>query len=122
MAVKKIDWKNVRERALWTFAEGFVTCISPISITIDVFLDTGHFKAWLFGALLSSVLGGVMGGVSALKTCILDIIKQHNEQYKEIEPDIDYFEDDSEFDDEDLEDVFPEESKEIDDDEGDAEE
>lgn len=70
----KLDWKNILERAAWTFVEGFVTCISPVSITIDVFLDTGHFKAWLFGALLSSVLGGVMGGLSALKTYILEVI------------------------------------------------
>lgn len=60
---------------MWTFIEGFLTCVTPVSITIDVFLDPGHFKAFLLGSLLSSVLGGVMGGLSALKTYILEVIK-----------------------------------------------
>lgn len=111
MAVRKIDWRNVLERALWTFAEGFIVAL-PITLSMD--MNGATWKSILLGALMS--------GVSAVKTCILDLIKQHNEQYKETEPDIDYFEDDSELTDEDLEDIFSEESKETDDGEGDAEE
>ena len=70
-----MNWKNILERALWTFVEGFLTCITPVSVTVDVLYDVGHFKAFLMGALLSSVLAGVMGGLSALKTVVIDVIK-----------------------------------------------
>lgn len=96
MAVRKIDWRNVLERALWTFVEGFIVAL-PVTLSMD--MNGATWKSILFSAL--------MGGVSALKTCALDLIKQHNEQYKEIEPDIDFYEDDSELEDEDLDDVFP---------------
>lgn len=96
MAIRKIDGKNVLERALWTFAEGFVVAL-PVTLSMN--MDGATWKSILFSAL--------MGGVSALKTCALDLIKQHNEQYKEIESDIDFYEDDSELEDEDLDDVFP---------------
>lgn len=76
--IKKIDWKDLLERAVWTFVEGFLVAL-PVTLTMDI--SGAAWKTILFSAALS--------GVSAVKTLILDIARQHNEQYKakEIEPD-----------------------------------
>ena len=58
----RIDWKNVGERALWTFIEGFVVAL-PSTIALDV-----------DGALWKSILGAaVMSGISAVKNMIAEI-------------------------------------------------
>lgn len=98
--IKKIDWKNVLERALWTFVEGFLL---TLPVTIPLGASSATWKSILLGAL--------GGGISALKTCIVDLIRQHNEQYKET--DIEVYDDEIEPDEYgDLEDVFPEENEE----------
>lgn len=75
---KNVDWKNVLERALWTFAEGFLVAL-PVTISIN--MSGATWKTAIFSALMS--------GVSAVKTLAIDLIKQHNAQYeaKQIEPD-----------------------------------
>ena len=52
-----MDWKNVLERAAWTFVEGFLIAL-PLG-------NGGVTKAALMGAL--------MAGLSALKTLIIEI-------------------------------------------------
>ena len=83
--LKKVDWKNVLERLLWTFAEGFLLSIPIIA--------PENFNDLLNGSWKMLLAGAVGAGISAVKTVAVDIIKQHNEQYKkkmfedEIEPD-----------------------------------
>lgn len=59
-----MDWKNILERALWTFLEGFLVAIPSLtSLELD-------------GVLWKSILlSGIMGGISALKTFIIELIK-----------------------------------------------
>ena len=63
-----MDWKNIAERALWTFVEAFLVAL-PTTITMDI---TG--AAWK-----SALLSAACAGLSALKTFIIEVIqsKQH---------------------------------------------
>ena len=55
-----MDWKNIIERAAWTFVEGFLIALPLGGGEVD--------KAALMGAL--------MAGLSALKTFVLEVIRQ----------------------------------------------
>lgn len=59
-----IDWKNVLERALWTFVEAFLVAL-PTTISVDM---TG--AAWK-----SALLSAACAGVSAVKTLIIEMIQ-----------------------------------------------
>ena len=59
-----IDWKDLLERAGWTFLEAFLVAL-PVTISTDM---TG--AAWK-----SALFGAACAGVSALKTFVLEIIK-----------------------------------------------
>lgn len=62
-----IDWKNVLERAGWTFLEAFLVAL-PATISMDM---TG--AAWK-----SALLGAACAGISAVKTLLIEII--HNRE------------------------------------------
>lgn len=60
-----IDWKNVLERALWTFLEAFLVAL-PATITMDM---TG--AAWK-----SALLSAACAGISTVKTLIIEMIQR----------------------------------------------
>jgi hypothetical protein len=51
-----MDWKNILERAAWTFIEGFLA-----GITFSLEMDK------------TMILSATMAGLSALKTLILEV-------------------------------------------------
>lgn len=57
-----MDWKNIIERALWTFLEGFLVALP-------------------FGSEITraALVGAAMAGLSALKTMLVDLIRQRIE-------------------------------------------
>ena len=59
-----MDWKNIIERAAWTFLEGFIVALPAAS---QLGVDAAAWKAALIGAS--------MAGLSALKTLVLEVIK-----------------------------------------------
>ena len=59
-----MDWKNVCERALWTFLEGFLVALPALN---GAGLDAAAWKAALLSAL--------MAGLSALKTLSIELIQ-----------------------------------------------
>lgn len=61
-----IDWKNLLERAAWTFIEAFLVAL-PTTISMDM---TG--AAWK-----SVLLGAACAGLSAVKTLIIEIIQKN---------------------------------------------
>lgn len=61
----KINWKDILERAAWTFAEGFLIAL-PASFTIG--MDGAAWK--------SALAAAAMAGLSALKTYIVEVIKK----------------------------------------------
>ena len=64
----KINWKDILERAAWTFVEGALLAL-PASFSLD--MDGAAWKALAFSA--------AMGGLSALKTYILEVIRIRRE-------------------------------------------
>lgn len=61
-----IDWKNILERAAWTFLEAFLVAL-PATISMDM---TG--EVWK-----SALLGAACAGLSAVKTLIIEIIQKN---------------------------------------------
>lgn len=61
-----INWKDILERAAWTFAEGFLIAL-PTTFTIG--MDGAAWKSALFAAGLA--------GLSAVKTFALEVVKSH---------------------------------------------
>lgn len=59
-----IDWKNIGERALWTFLEAFLVAL-PATVSVD----TLGGAAWK-----SALLSAACAGLSALKTFIIEVI------------------------------------------------
>jgi hypothetical protein len=60
-----INWKNIAERALWTFLEAFLVAL-PATISIDSFGGA----AWK-----SALLSAACAGLSAVKTFVIEIIQ-----------------------------------------------
>lgn len=58
----KIDWKNILERALWTFLEA---ALGSLPVTIP--LDAGK------AAATSMLISAVAAGLSAVKTLIIEV-------------------------------------------------
>ena len=61
-----INWKDVLERAIWTFAEGFLIALPA---TFSVGMDGAAWK--------SALLGAAMAGLSALKTVAIEFVKNN---------------------------------------------
>lgn len=61
-----INWKDVLERAIWTFAEGFLIALPA---TFSVGMDGAAWK--------SALLAAAMSGLSALKTVAIEFVKKN---------------------------------------------
>ena len=66
-----INWKEILERAGWTFLEAFLVAL-PATISID--MDGAAWKTALFSAACA--------GLSALKTFIIEVVKAKKQQYQ----------------------------------------
>ena len=62
-----MDWMNILERALWTFLEAFLVAL-PATISTD--MDGAAWK--------SVLLSAACAGISAVKTLIIELIKNKN--------------------------------------------
>jgi len=60
----KINWKNLLERAAWTFVEAFLVAL-PATVSLD--MDGAAWK--------SALLSAACAGLSALKTFVIDVIE-----------------------------------------------
>jgi len=66
-----IDWKNLLERAAWTFVEAFLVAL-PATIKLDI--PGAEWKSILMSAAAA--------GISAVKTLIIDYI--HGKQAEKL--------------------------------------
>ncbi len=64
-----MDWKNILERAAWTFLQGFLVALPAAS---QLGLDAAAWKAALIGA--------AMAGLSALKTFVLELLQNKDKE------------------------------------------
>jgi hypothetical protein len=62
-----INWKDIIERAAWTFIEGFLVALPA---TFSIGMDGVAWK--------SALVGAAMAGLSALKTFAIEVVKQLN--------------------------------------------
>ena len=62
-----INWKDIAERAAWTFVEGFLVALPT---TFSIGMDGAAWK--------SALVGAAMAGLSALKTFAIEVVKQYN--------------------------------------------
>jgi len=73
-----MNWKDILERAFWTFLEGFLITL-PATFSIE--MDGRAWKA--------AILAACMAGLSALKTLLLEVTRRHLEDaqaHKDSEP------------------------------------
>lgn len=84
--LRDVKWGNLGERALWTFIEGFLLAI-PI-------INAGNIEEFINESWKLVLAGAVGAGLSAVKTLIIDVIKQHNEVYKKLNEEIEEIESD----------------------------
>lgn len=70
--LKKIDWMNIAERVLKTFAEAFAAAVAASNI-FDV-TDGEGFKS----ALLSTLIAGLSAGISAIWNLLCEFLKEEN--------------------------------------------
>ena len=68
-----MNWKNILERAGWTFLEAFLVAL-PTTISAD--MDGAAWKALLLSAACA--------GLSAVKSFIIEVIKQRNSESDEM--------------------------------------
>ena len=61
----KMNWKNIIERAAWTFLEGFLVAM-PATLSVD--MDGACWKSLLVSAC--------MAGLSAVKTMVLELLAE----------------------------------------------
>ena len=64
-----MNWKNILERAGWTFVEAFLIAL-PATISIE--MDGAAWK--------SALLSAACAGLSAVKTFAIELIKSLNEK------------------------------------------
>ena len=60
-----MNWKNILERAAWTFVEGFLVALPA---TLSAEMDGAAWKSLLLGA--------AMAGLSAVKTMVLEMLRE----------------------------------------------
>ena len=70
-----MNWMNILERAGWTFIEAFLIAL-PATISSE--MDGAAWK--------SALLSAACAGISAVKTFIIEIVKQINGTAKKTEP------------------------------------
>lgn len=62
-----MNWKDIGERAFWTFVEGFLVAL-PTTLKLGMEMDQA--------AVTTALLSACMAGVSAVKTMLLEYLRQ----------------------------------------------
>ena len=74
-AIKAVDYEDVAKRATWTFVQTFLAVIFLASDSIITPLFNGDWTG-LVGVIVGLALGGVASGLSAVKTIVLEVVRQ----------------------------------------------
>ena len=70
-----MNWRDVATRAAWTFLQAFLAVIIVAGESIiDLLFNADWTQLWTL--LLATVLAAVAAGLSAMKTLIVEIIRQ----------------------------------------------
>lgn len=74
-AILALNWRDIATRAAWTFLQAFLAVILVAGESIIDLLFNADWTQ-LLTLLLATVLAAVAAGLSALKTLIVEIIRQ----------------------------------------------
>ena len=71
-AIKGIDWRNVLERAFWTFLQVF---LAAFVLAGESFIDLIFNANWsgLMTLVMATTIAGISAGFSALKTFVFEL-------------------------------------------------
>jgi hypothetical protein len=67
-----MNWSNVAERAAWTFLEAFLVAL-PSTLSMEV-----PAAGWI-----SALLAAACAGLSALKTLLVELVRQRLDEMEE---------------------------------------
>lgn len=62
-----MNWKDIGERAFWTFVEGFLVALPT---TLKLGMEAGE------AATTTALLSACMAGVSAVKSMVMEYVRQ----------------------------------------------
>jgi len=74
-AIKAINWKDVTTRSLWTFLQAF---LAVFLVTGELIINAAFSGDWngLYALVITTSISATAAGLSALKTVILQVIKE----------------------------------------------
>lgn len=73
-ALKTIDWKDLAVRAVWTFLQAFLAVFIIAGESIIDLLFGGDWEG-LLTLLVATAVAATAAGLSALKTVIVEVIR-----------------------------------------------
>ncbi len=74
-ALSRVDYKDVATRAFWTFLQAFLAVFIIAGESIINLLFAGDWSG-LMTLFLATALSGVAAGLSAIKTILLEVIRE----------------------------------------------
>jgi hypothetical protein len=74
-AILALNWRDIATRAAWTFLQAFLAVILVAGESIiDLLFNADWTQLWTL--FIATILAAVAAGLSALKTLIVEIIRQ----------------------------------------------
>lgn len=74
-AILDLNWRDIATRAAWTFLQAFLAVILVAGESIiDLLFNADWTQLWTL--FVATILAAVAAGLSALKTLIIEIIRQ----------------------------------------------
>lgn len=78
-ALKSINYKDVFTRAMWTFLQAFLAVFILAGESLVDLLFAGSWEA-LWTATLATALAAIAAGLSAVKTIVIELIRNIKSQ------------------------------------------
>lgn len=74
-ALKNINYKDVAERALWTFLQTFIATFLLAGVNLVNLLFSASWRE-LYALAIAATLSAIAAGLSAAKTVIVGLIRE----------------------------------------------
>jgi hypothetical protein len=74
-ALKNINYKDVAERALWTFLQTFIATFLLAGVNLVNLLFAASWRE-LYALAIAAILSAIAAGLSAAKTVIVGLIRE----------------------------------------------
>ena len=74
-ALKNINYKDVAERALWTFLQTFIATFLLAGVNLVNLLFSASWRE-LYALAIAATLSAIAAGLSAAKTIVIELVRQ----------------------------------------------